>query len=194
MHPSTRILAFSGRPGSGKDTLGAFLRRNSRELFSLEPEEVVRYAFADYLKEICLNLLMVHQDTPKSMETHVSWPETGERMTARELYQYLGTDVFRALDDDCWARYLMIKISMENPKLALITDCRFANEMSWIWDEGGKVIRLTRHRELSQGHIAEKSLDAINCFDAVLDNEGKSLDETCKDLVGILRGWGWTQS
>lgn len=55
------ILALCGKRKSGKDTLAQFLIRNTTELFG-EKFTVKRYAFADYLKEICINLLDLPRD------------------------------------------------------------------------------------------------------------------------------------
>lgn len=69
------------------------------------------------------------------------------------------------------------KDNKRKPKLAIITDCRFPNEVEAIKSAGGIVARLTRNVHNSE-HISESILDKDNYdwgnFDYVLDN--KSID------------------
>ena len=68
-------------------------------------------------------------------------------MTAREVLQYVGTDVFRKMQHNVWADATVRLIEKENPTLALIADCRFPNEVEAIKNAGGIIIKLNRDTE-----------------------------------------------
>jgi hypothetical protein len=118
-------------------------------------------------------------------------------MTAREVMQFVGTDIFRNIYSNVWVDATIRKIQEETPELALICDCRFPNEVSGIQDAGGKVIRLTRNSGSDDCHSSETALDEANYdwsnFDAVIDNAGMSLAEQNKAVYDLLAEWGWLE-
>ncbi len=91
-------------------------------------------------------------------------------MTAREVLQYIGTDVFRRMVPDCWANAVIRKIQDESPGIALICDCRFPNEVKAIQTAGGIVARLTLNSDCSDYHSSETALDGFNEYDFEIDN------------------------
>lgn len=98
------LVLLSGKAGSGKDTAGDYL---------VSQYGFRKYAFADKLKEIAFLL---------------GW--NGEKDDrGRRLLQDLGT-VGRAYDPCVWIRFVLDRISSENPERVVITDCRYANEFS----------------------------------------------------------------
>lgn len=113
-------------------------------------------------------------------------------MTAREVMQYVGTNIFRKMYGDVWAASTIRRIIDEESSSALITDCRFPNEVEAIQKAGGKVIRLTRdpHHDT---HYSETALDKENFdwskFDAVIDNANMSIEEQNVELYKILKNW-----
>lgn len=119
-------------------------------------------------------------------------------MTAREVMQYVGTDIFRKIYGNVWAESCIRKIQSESPLLAVITDCRFPNEVEVVQAAGGKVIRLTRGMKSSKdAHPSETILNPDvydwNNFDAVLDNAGSegTIGAQNTMLFQILQQWGW---
>jgi hypothetical protein len=116
-------------------------------------------------------------------------------MTAREVLQYMGTEVFRRVYGNVWADACIRTIQKEQPKLAVITDCRFPNEVEAVQNAGGKVIRLTRAPFPEDMHDSESSLDKDrfdwNRFDAVLDNADMSVPEQSQALHKQLVEWEW---
>ncbi len=116
-------------------------------------------------------------------------------MTAREVMQFVGTEVFRRMDSDIWVKTLMRQIQAENSAIALVGDVRFPNEVKGIQDVGGKVIRLTRKIN-DNAHPSECALDAENFdwtkFDAVIDNQNMTIQEQNEAIYSKLREWGWT--
>ena len=116
------IIAFAGRKQSGKTTS------------------------AEFVKNIFENRgLGLGKDDSKNELVDCYWPDTDKRMTAREVMQYVGTDVFRKIQHDVWAGATIKKIDLEKPDLAVIADCRFPNEVDAIQKAGGLVIKLNRN-------------------------------------------------
>jgi hypothetical protein len=188
----TRILAFAGRKQSGKDTLGreAFLRLRGAQI----------YAFASLLKGVCAGVFGVPReqvfgdDATKSALTDVRRIDGSGPLTVRQLLQYLGTEVFRAMKPGCWSAALLRQIAEERPDYAVITDCRFPDEVAAVQKAGGKVIRLTRGMG-GDAHESERALDPDRFdwgrFDAVIANTNMNKAEQRAELLTILKHWEW---
>ena len=174
------------------------------------------YSFADLLKrDVCIRLLgLSHEqcfgtDEQKNSLTHLLWEDMpckqGETlyktglMTGREVMQYVGTEIFRKMYNDVWAGGTIKKIQAENPMFfAVITDCRFPNEVEAIQKAGGRVIRLTRNQNDKDVHESETVLDRENYewsnFDKVIDNDDMTISECNGVLRQTLEDWGWLGS
>lgn len=96
-------------------------------------------------------------------------------MRARDVLQFLGTEVFRRMATNCWIDCLQKTIEKENPAIAIIADCRFVNELQMIKDMGGLCIRLTRGSD-EDGHSSEIDFLSYKEWDATIDNRG------CEDM------------
>jgi len=116
-------------------------------------------------------------------------------MTAREVMQFVGTEIFRRMYGDVWADATIRQIKAEGSQFAIITDCRFPNEVQVVQDAGGKVIRLTRYIDAADEHKSEKALDREffdwNRFDAIMDNMDANIREQCVMTTNLLTEWGW---
>lgn len=176
-----KIIAFSGRKQSGKSTSGEFLNRINKN--------VKIYAFADRLKkDICIDILGMNydqcygSDELKNTPTNINWQ--GKKLTAREVMEVVGTDIFRSLKKDVWVSSTINLIKKEKPEIACIVDVRFPDEVDAIHNIGGTVIRLTRDPFNSKNSI-ECALDASNYnwknFDFILDNS--NIDENQKNNI-----------
>jgi hypothetical protein len=152
------------------------------------------YNFADVLKQdICMNILGLTyeqcygSDDEKNKLTDMVWENN--RLSSRDTMQFIGTDVFRKLKPDIWVDATISKISRDKPKLAIITDCRFPNEVESIKKAGGKVIRLTR-APFDSDHVSENILNEENYdwsnFDHIIDNKDMSIYEQCVEIEKIL--------
>lgn len=168
----TKIVAFAGRKQSGKSTCAEFIKSLCDE------NDVKIYNFADPLKtDICMNILGLTRDQcygndeDKNTITDIVW--NGNKLTAREVMQFVGTDLFRKMKHDVWAGATIAKIQKESPKLALIADCRFPNEVEAIKNIGGTVLKLTRN-PFNSDHDSETALDHRNYdprnFDIIITN------------------------
>ena len=153
------------------------------------------YSFAEPLKtDICINILGLSyeqcygSDNDKNSITDLQWEN--KNLTARDVMQIVGTDILRKMKPDVWTSALIRKIKSDNPNLAIITDCRFPNEVDCIQDNEGVVIRLTRSTSDSQ-HSSETILDRNNYawdnFDYVLDNNNLDIYNQSLSIEKILK-------
>ena len=187
------IIAFAGRKQSGKTTSSDFVKN----IFENRGLGIAgQYNFADPLKtDICMNIfgLTYHQcygdDDSKNQLVDCYWPDTKKQMTAREVMQYVGTDVFRKIQHNVWAGATINKIKKDKPDLALIADCRFPNEVEAIRNINGLVIKLTRS-PLDSDHASETALDPKNYdstnFDYIIDNTRMSIGEQNEIIYNFL--------
>ena len=118
-------------------------------------------------------------------------------MTAREVMQYVGTDIFRKMYSDVWVDALLRRINEDQPAIALICDIRFPNEVFGIQRSGGIVIRLTRNSDSPDKHSSETSLDEPRFdwsnFNYILDNKDKTIIQSNEEIYGIMNTLGLIQ-
>jgi len=113
-------------------------------------------------------------------------------MTGRDVMQYVGTDLFRKMYYNVWATATLNKILRDDSSLAVITDCRFPNEVEAVQKAGGKVVRFTRDLfDKEDVHASETALDPENFdnnkFDFVIDNAKMTIREQNEALYDVLR-------
>jgi hypothetical protein len=111
-------------------------------------------------------------------------------MTAREVMQILGTDIFRNFFDyDVWAKAPFNK-NWGFTDFVIIDDCRFHNEADMALKHDATLIRLTRDVLGADQHISEKAMDdyAWERYHHVIDNQ-KYIDikRLFHDLNPIIR-------
>lgn len=109
------------------------------------------------------------------------------KMTAREIMQFVGTDIFREMfADDIWTKATIKKIIKEDDgrvkdRIALISDVRFKSEVKEILDSGGYIIRLTRKTSKTDFHKSEIDLDDFDFASIdnsiVIDNSDMSIQD-----------------
>ncbi len=122
-----RLIAFTGRARSGKDTAAEIISNRFLET----EENSISFSFAGILKDI------VHQSTGISSgdadtlkDTPAVKPING--LTVRQFYNSLGDVLKRYMGDDLWARLTLSNISniieMTGLDLAICTDLRYPIE------------------------------------------------------------------
>lgn len=179
------------------------------------------YSFADLLKKhVCMDILgMSYQqcygdNNAKNELTDLLWEhmplshevakvaaprkamlEKSGKMTGREVLQYVGTEVFRSINQNVWANATINKIKKDASEFALICDVRFPSEVEAIKNAGGRVIRLTKNGDKPTTHESESALDKNKFdwskFDHVMDNENMDINQQCKATFDILTQWKW---
>lgn len=115
-------------------------------------------------------------------------------MSARQLMQYFGTDIMRKMYGPVWINNCVQRIKTDAPPIAVIGDCRFSDEADAIKEAGGKVIHLTRSPfKEEDSHESETSLDNYENFDAVIDNQNMTIEQSVNEFLDILVDFGVTQ-
>jgi hypothetical protein len=139
------ILGICGLIGAGKDTIADYL---------VNIHEFRRESFANTLKDAVAHVFgwdreLLEGRTKQSRawrEQRDEWwsDRLGMAITPRWVLQYWGTEVARrGFHDDIWIASLENKIRKITDDV-VISDCRFANEIQAIRNQGGIVVRVTR--------------------------------------------------
>jgi hypothetical protein len=187
------IMGISGLAGSGKDTVSDFFTANYG---------VVKIAFADPIKifakqmwDFSHNQLFGPSQYRTQPDERYKHSET-EFLTSRHVLQGLGT-AGRALEQDVWARYgvdmakklltpghrysqgkVVSDVDSPEVKAVIITDARFINELRYIKQAGGILIRVVRPGSGLPGeygkHQSETEMATINDseFNYIINNTG----------------------
>lgn len=118
----------------------------------------------------------------------INVPRTGQ-LTAREIMQVAGTDIFREMfDDNIWVDSTFSRIKRDKVKIAIIADVRFPSEVYAIKNQiDHNIVRLNKNNHSSDSHPSEISLDNFKweeLGDKVLLVDNKNLEmQTKNDLV-----------
>jgi len=189
----TQIIAFAGRKQSGKTSACEFTANVFTQ--TLQQTSCI-YNFADPLKKMCIDILGLTyeqcygSDESKNEYVDCLWPDSGKAMTAREVMQYVGTNIFRKMQHNVWADATIRKIQDENLPLAVIADCRFPNEVQAVKNAGGLVIKLNRNLYNST-HESETALDENRYdqsnFDFLIDNTDLDIGEKNELIYSFLK-------
>lgn len=170
LRKKTLIVGFSGRARSGKNTCVEHLMRCTTDVCA----DVCAYSFAEALKIEVFDYLQAwgfiynneyescscpSSEINYSPEEKVAWIEANKQKF-RSLLQRWGTEYRRTQASNYWVNKTLEQIQRDNPRFALISDCRFKNETS-ICDVVVRVIREGYiESDLSVGaHISETELD-----------------------------------
>ena len=158
------IIGLCGLAGCGKNAVAEILAR-------LEGAEVIAFAGPIYDAVAAITGLTVAElQSRERKEQPLPW--LGK--SPRELLQTLGTEWGReSVHPEIWVRTAMRRAAA--CRLAVITDCRFANEAEAIRGGGGVVWQVRRHIAGLAGragrHVSEAGVPE-NLIDLRIDNNG----------------------
>lgn len=161
---SRRIIALSGKAGSGKDTVGDYLTTR----YGFE-----KVSFAQYLKSIAKN--------------QFGWDGKKDDR-GRELLQKLG-HVVREYDNMFWIRPVISYIMGNPDKDIVVTDMRYYNELEALDGIKATLVRLERDECYKMGdmgrHESEVALDHCKQFHFTITNNG-GFDELFKSVDTVI--------
>jgi hypothetical protein len=114
-------------------------------------------------------------------------------MTAREVLQFVGTEIMRKMYGNAHVNATMNQIKQDAPEYAIIRDTRFINEVEGV-SENGLTCRLLR--DVNKGkdqHESETALDnyPLDKFSLVVDNTDMSIQEQNAIVYEFLKTQGW---
>ena len=175
------IIGLTGRAAAGKDTVADFIC--AKEQF--KGNVVTKIACADQLKKICSDVFFDAFQVPSEAffgtQAEKEAPlEAVPGWSGRRILQYIGTEGFRHVHEDVWARAMIGRASSlingNLCKMVVIADVRFLSEAAAIKDAGGIVIRVKRPEAdaVKSIHASETQLAEIK-EDYVIDNQGREL-------------------
>lgn len=180
-----KIVGFTGRKRSGKDTAAAVYVQAG----------YTRLSFASPLKNMIAALLQ-YQGVPSSIimdmiegnAKEVPTPFLGGR-SPRHCMQTLGTEWGRDLiKTNLWADVL-INTARHFP-LVVVSDVRFPNEVETIRKAGGVVYRINRPGLVANDHhSSEVQIDELD-VDGELTNSAASAEEFQLEVLALLRETG----
>lgn len=138
------IIGCIGFAGSGKGTVADYL---------VEKRGFTKLAFADAVKDATAAIFgwprsLLEGDTNESREWREQkdewWSQKTElHITPRNMLQLMGTEVGRGMiHPDLWIYALEKRIDMYQN--VVIADVRFPNEMKFIQEKGGFIVRVKR--------------------------------------------------
>ena len=191
-----KILGIAGNKGAGKTTLADSLRVATSG-------RCVPMALADPIKDICVDVLGLRREQCHGTEADKNTPTEYKArqlpaegsagnaiLTARQVMQRLGTEVFRRIDPLIWAKVLLRRASRLLPdEIAVVHDVRFPDEADAINDAGGKVIWLNRGIG-GDGHASETSL-TINSEELSVLYADMPAGELSGMVLEKLKELGW---
>jgi len=179
------VIGFTAKVGGGKDTAGILVTQALEE----KGYRVTKLSFAKYLKDICCMMFgwdrerLEHDFAYKEGDTlDDGSPDpacAALGMTRRVIMQKIGTEAMReGLHYDIWIIALKLAIGRgeyDDYDYGLLTDCRFINELQFVRDLDGTLIRLERDAEQSTltdhtQHASELEWEAWTDWDAKVIN------------------------
>jgi hypothetical protein len=145
-----KIIALTGLPRSGKDTLAGYLWQR---------HEFHAVAFADPLKDaaaILLNRPRFQMNGEQGFDREAVLPEWG--FTTRDFLQRFGTETMRNnFGQDFWLKHMRNRLSYGS---YVITDCRFENEAALVRELGGIVVEVKRPGCVKSAHVSDAGVVA----------------------------------
>jgi len=174
------IIGLVGFIGSGKGTVGDIL----------EVHGFTKDSFAKPLKDACSIMFgwpreMLEGDTEVSRkwreEPDSFWSEKfGYSFTPRLALQLMGTEAGRnVFHQDVWVISLL---NRAKGKDVVVTDVRFKNEINYIQQNGGVIVRVGRGEEPDWYKLAEDA--AAGFSSAIMGMKDKGIHQSEWDWIG----------
>jgi hypothetical protein len=193
-----KVIGFTAKVGGGKDTAGLLITKALEE----KGYRVTKISFAKCLKDICTMMFgwdrerLEHDFAYKEGNTlDDGSPDPACEMlgkTRRVVMQELGTEAMRnGLHYDVWIIALKLAImrgDYDDYDYGLLTDCRFINELQFVRDLDGTLIRLERLGEQSTltdqtQHLSELEWEQWTDWDASVVNY---IDPNLPDEMNLM--------
>ena len=178
------IIGILGNKGHGKDTISDHL--TSKYNFH-------KKAFAEPLKEICHILFGFNNEQLYGNLKEI--PDKYWKITPRNAMQFVGTELFRnkmsdlipGISHNFWLE-CMRRQSGKYDRL-VISDVRFQNEVDFIHEMNGIVIKVERgNKETNDVHASESEILQVTNYDFYIENNSdfqtlySKVDNLCQQL------------
>ena len=204
---STLIVGFRGAAGSGKTTAVNHIVETFGKSLDVRP-----YAFADALKIEVFDWLqeldflfekgLVHSFVPSlpipqwdivhTDREKIAWVNDVKKVL-RPFLQLHGTERRRAQDEDYWVDSLLERVAEDSPRVALIHDVRFPNEV-WICHvtvevrrNGQVILSTTESRHSSENALQNYTSDFVIQNNTDLEGLKRHAIATFNDILRKFR-------
>lgn len=156
---STKIVAFTGYKGSGKDTVADHMQNI---LMSRSNLWGVKMNFATPVKALCefvYGLTDKEMNDPALKEVTLDrWPFKSPRF----LMQEIATDMLRNKYPDVWVKYWERHFSPKGRAYTFLTDLRFPNEYEILTERKAYIVKVVRSSVVQTDlHESESYYDQI---------------------------------
>jgi hypothetical protein len=174
------MIGFLAKKRRGKDTSADYL---------CDEHGYVKRAFAGPLKKAVQELFGFTDSQLHTEQKELVDERWG--VSPRKALQVVGSDMIRDLfpklllpdiGNDFWTKRVDIwynETKNDHKGLVIISDVRFQNEVDYIHSKGGVVIKINRpdlDSKIIDLHQSEISVDKIENYDLILNNNGKKED------------------
>ena len=207
----TKVIGFGFMNRSGKDTAAAEIIKQRHKYSKAERTlpigasvyDIRRYGFGDALKaevnaaiEKAGNAVELFHQMDEQLPEWVVMedPDMTDPLCPygkfRTLLQFWGSEYRRGQNPRYWIERLEERIYRENPEVALISDVRYSNELSWIKSTmNGYAVHVHRPEgPTGTGHQSEKELAALpeQAWSATLYNHEEHFDWFKENAVRLF--------
>lgn len=174
------LIGVVGFIGSGKGAVGDLLERKG----------FIKDSFAKPLKDACSAIFgwpreLLEGDTEVSRKWREDpdsfWSEKfGYTFTPRLALQLMGTEAGRnVFHQDIWVVSLLNRAKGKN---VVVTDVRFKNEINYIQQNGGIIVRVKRGKEPEWYKLAEDAAAGVSS--AIMEIKNKGIHQSEWDWIG----------
>jgi len=148
MNNKTNLYALTGWIGSGKDTVADLLENRygwHRVSFAGALKDAVSVVF-DWPRELLEGRTLHSREWREMVDTWWANRLNIPHLTPRWVLQNIGTDVLRHhFHDDIWIASVERRLMKLDPAIpAVISDCRFPNEIQLIREYQGQLVQVIR--------------------------------------------------
>jgi hypothetical protein len=189
-------IALTGKANTGKNTVGKLLIQEIKYHWSPNRFSAKFIAFADPIKKMARLAFPViprkwlYGSSKYRGQVIPDAFKDGAPLTVRQLLIDLGNDFGRKYKPSIWIdnfNHGLQKLYKKNPKIVVVTDCRFRNEFDHLKNLGFFQIRIVRDTVTKINDSSETNQDGIQDteFDFVIHNNGTK-DNLRKIIQQIL--------
>lgn len=181
-----RIIAFTGKRGNGKTTAS----NKVKEVLEGQGLTVVRLNFKDGLiSTINEKMPLILEDLSKHYKLSIEDLFNIKPPIMRNLMQQVGTEIYRAIDDEYWTKQYKIMIEGMKKDIVIITDdVRFQNEFDVVKELGGNIYRIIANNkpEVKDSHQSEVEQESFNCAGIISASSKEDLERQIVELLPTL--------
>lgn len=159
------LIGVSGKKQAGKDTFFEFLSKRIKGKYQ-NKVIVKHYAFAAAVKEFSTKYFHVDLATPETKEKN------------RFVLQGVGQMFRDEVNEDFWINKVdsqykedILFTPEDDILLGVVTDLRYRNELDWVTNNGGILVRISRDNESKDSHPSETELSDEDFLHVIYNDE-----------------------